>query len=599
MRRLPLTLVSGAAALLVGLVACGIPEQTDVQIDGRGPVADTVPAGGTRQPPPGRTASGSDERAFVRNFLTAAAGEASEAYKRVNEYIVADRQFNVAPADELAINIVRAEEPEIALNKDGTYSVTLAGVEQVGVLRANGSVEEPVATGSSYTFTVGPAPTDPGSDAGLYVLDPPPVVLMTTDALLGYYEETTVYFWNTARTALVPDLRYLPMTVPVERRATEVLGWLIGGPADWLAPTVLRLPDGTGMPGNVPAPKDGGRLEVNLSVKAGALDSERDLSQLFTQIAWSLQQNILLRDELELKIQNQIRKTESVTDYRRANPVYRLSAPERFAVLGGGIYPLVDSAGQPPPVAAAANRDIVSAGLNRREAEISAALVVRDGDHLRLRVGAGHTTVSQFQTGQPVSSMGRPVWLKGPDPGEPTGLVVSGNELYRFTADNPRLERIRGVPARVSSVGAALDGQRIAFIAGGRLHVATVRTDGGGMSVGPVRQLATSLTGLTQVDWLGENMLAVAGTNAMGRAAIVRLGVDGVRESPEVSDIGAPVTHLAAYPNNPVSQAPLRNPLYEANQVAYAAGASISRDQVSPGSGTLPAGSPVAPFFLY
>lgn len=596
-------LVGAAALLLSGALACGIPGHTDVQVDGRGPVSDTAPANGTRQPPPGRAASGSDPKKFAKDFLTAAAGEAGETYRRVNDYIVPDRRFEEKPADEVAVNIIRAEEPEVALNSDGTYTVRIEGVQQVGVLRANGMVAEPTASETAYTFTVGPAPTDPGPSGGLYVLDPPPVLLMTTQALREYYEPHTIYFWNTARTALVPDLRYLPLTVPVERQATEVLGWLIGDPAPWLSSAVVPLPDGTGMLGNVPAPKDGGRLEVNLSVRAGALANDGELDQLFQQIVWSMQGVRLLRNELELKIQNQSRRVAPAAEHRRSNPVYPsvTGVPARYCVLAGAVYPLTDGPpNQQVPIAAAANRDIVAAGMTVDRGRIFAALVVADGDKLRLRVGTGAGVVSQFHTSRPYGSIGRPVWLKGAGGTEPIGLVVINNRLHRFSADQPTPVPVQlaGISDPVLSVGAALDGHRIALVAGKNLYVATVRRDGT-PAVTSIRRLATSLTNLSAVDWLGETHLAVAGVNTRGRAAIVRITVDGAQETAEAPDIGAPVTHLAAYPNNPIAQVPLRNPLYEANQVAYASGTSIGRDQVVAGSGTLPAGSPTAPFFLF
>ncbi|MEE6257283.1 LpqB family beta-propeller domain-containing protein [Plantactinospora sonchi] len=601
-RRLCVVVV--AAMLLPAVAACGIPDETEVRVNGSGPQAETGPPARSAEPPRSRTQSSVDPLRFAQDFLTAAAGEPDEAYKRFNDFIVEEKWLTPQPGNE--VTLIRLDAPPlVTYNSDGTSSITIERVQQVGVLRANGSIGEPIATESSYTFTVGRMPTDPGEAGGLWVLDPPPVLLMTDEALRYYYQEHTIYFWNVNRDALVPDLRYLPVTVPVQRQATEVLDWLIGGPADWLGTSVVRLPDGTGPLGNVPAPKEGGRLEVNLSVKAGALDTNLELDKLFNQIVWSLKLNPTLYNELELKIQNQSRKIAVAEDWRRDHPLYQLGdPPARYGVLAGTVYPLTEPGeDQTVPIVPEANQDIVAASLSRDGATISAALVTRDGTGVRLRTGAGIGTVRDFRTGKSFTAMTRPVWLKTAGNAGPTGLVVADDGLHEFGTDSAVLRPVQltGAPGRVTAVGAALDGQRIAFIAGGRLYVAGVRTVDGTLSVGPSRRLATSLRDLTAVDWYGENSLVVAGVEGNGRAAVYKLNVDGAQESAQVTDVGAAVTHLATYPENPDVPALNRPPLYEANQVAYSTGTPIGRDQVVAGAAGLPPGSatPTAPFYLY
>lgn len=602
--RFPVVLL--AVLLLPAATACGIPDETEVRVNGSGPQAETGPAGRPGDPPRSRAESSSDEFRFAQDFLTAAAGEADEAYQRFNDFIVPDKRLAPQPGNE--INVIRLDAPPlVTFNNDGTTSITIERVQQVGVLRANGSIGEPIATESSYTFTVGQAPTEPGEAGGLWVLDPPPVVLMTDEALQQYYREHTIYFWNVNRDALVPDLRYLPVTVPVQRQATEVLDWLIGGPTDWLGTAVVRLPDGTGPLGNVPAPKEGGRLEVNLSVKAGVLDTDVELDKLFNQIVWSLKLSPTLYNELELKIQNQSRKVAVAEDWRRNHPLYQLGAPPvRYGVLAGTVYPLSEPGEEPiVPIVPEANRDIVAASLNRAGATISAALVTSEQNRFRLRTGAGIGTVREFRTGRKsFGTMGRPVWLKRAGNVGPTGLVVADGGLYEFRTDSATLTPVplTGASGRVTAVGAALDGNRIAFVVSGRLYVAGVRTVDGTLSVGPSRQVVTSLRDLTAVDWYGENSLAVAGVERNGRAAVYKLNVHGAQETALITDVGAAVTQLATYPENPDAPVLSRPPLYEANQVAYGTGGSpIGRDQVVAGASGLPPGSatPTAPFYLY
>ncbi|GAA3754037.1 hypothetical protein GCM10022225_43500 [Plantactinospora mayteni] len=599
--------LGAVAVLLSGLAACGIPGESDVRIDGRGPVADTGPADRPGAQPPGRTVSGSEPKTFARNFLTAAAGEAGEAYKRVNEYIEPGARFNPKQDDKGDINVVRVDADsgiEITEDNDGTSRVTVS-VQQVGVLRANGSVGAPVQQEKEYSFVIGAAPTDPGMGSGLWVLDPPAVLLMTDDALRDYYEENAIYFWNANGTSLVPDLRYLPRTVPVQRHATEVLDWLIGGPSEWLT-SAVALPEGTSPMDNrnVPAPKQAGRIEVNLAVKAGALESDHDLQKLFTQIVWSLRTNQLL-DELELKIQNQSKMVEVADDYRRDHPLYQLNgAAARYGVFAGRIYPLTNPGeARPVPIPATENHDIVTAGLSRNGDEVAVALVTRDDESFRLRTGFGPGVANSLQTSQDrYDDMSRPVWLKDAGGGGPVGLVVAEQKLWTFTAGNPNLTEVSfsGAPRGVTAVAASMDGNRIAFVSGGRLYVAAVRPVDGGLNVESPRQLATSLGSLSAVDWFGENLLVVAGLDSTDAKAINRINVDGSLESQQVRFVSsAPVEALAADPTFlEVRPLPLT---YETNDVAFVSDTSINRSQIAPGAGEPPASvnSATASFYLY
>lgn len=148
-------------------------------------------------------------------------------------------------------------------------------------------------------------------------------------------------------------------------------------------------------------------------------------------------------------------------------------------------------------------------------------------------------------------------------------------------------------------MAASLDGQRVALIAGGRLYVAAVNLDGGGVSIGPPRALVTSLTGLSAVDWNGEDSLVAAGS--AGQPAIYGISVDGALETPLKTDVGAKVNHLTAPPE---VLSPSGGYMYEANGVAYRSSpferieAARVRDVAPPPAGLRPS-NPSAPFFLY
>ncbi|MBM0233536.1 GerMN domain-containing protein [Micromonospora sp. STR1_7] len=585
--------------------ACGIPAASDVRVDGRGGAATEAGSGnGRTSEPPTRTASGSSNESFVRNFLSAAAGEPDRAYERVKAFIAPEDRPRLQDkkGSEVALTVVRLREAVYTLNSDSTTTVTIT-VQQIGVLRANGTLAPPVATETEYEFRLRSGALDGAANderAGLYVLDPPNVLLLSDVALQQYYQGESIYFWSSDRTRLVPDQRYLPVAVPEERRVNEVVKWLVAGPSDWLRPGVVGLPDRTELINN--ATGANGRWEVNLDMSG---DDQNSIDQLLTQLAWSLGD---LPGELELKIRNNSQPVQDLNARRGAQRLYPITeSPQRFCVYEGAIRPLdfVGELSGAVPLAAEVNRGIVSAGIARADNRILAAMVVAGGKgRQRLAVGSGPAPIATLNRGSSeYASISRPVWLRMADSRPGRGLVVADGQLYRFDEAAGMYPVPLNLPSGpVTAVAAALDGQRVALVAGGRLYVAAVNLDGGGVSIGPPRQLVTSLTGLTTVDWGREDQLVVAGS--AGQPAIYEVSVDGAVETPLRTDVGAKVNHLTAYPTNRSVPVPTGAYMYEANGVAYRSSPleriepDRVRDIAPPPAGVRPS-NPSAPFFLY
>nr|WP_230416939.1 LpqB family beta-propeller domain-containing protein [Micromonospora tarapacensis] len=592
-----LTGVLGGVLVLAVSAGCGIPDRTEVQVEQRGPAAEANWSLGRGTEPPTREASGSDAEAFVRNFLAAAAGEPDRAYDRVKRFITAAERAGLPEkqGSEVALSVVRLTDKPVIEPDVDSMKVTIT-VQQVGLLRANGMLVPPLATESTYEFRlVSAAPAV--EDAGFYVSDPPNVLLLSDEALRRYYQSESIYFWSSDRTRLVPDQRYLASAVPAERRVSEVIRWLTAGPSEWLRVGVVALPDRTEMINN--ATGSDGRWEVNLDMPGA---DEQRLEQLGTQLAWSLPE---LDGTLEIKILNQSRKVVDLGEQRRSNELYAIDPnARRYCVYDGAIHSLT-AASEPTglmPVAAEVNHDIVTAALRRADDDVLAALVVAGGDgRQQLAVGRGTGVVESLLRGPAKHTViGRPVWIRS-DGGPPSGLVVADGHLYRFDGQASMRQVQLGLPGRVGAVAAALDGQRVALVVDGVLHVAAINWEGGVPAVGPVRRLATSLTNVTAVEWWAENRLLVAGS--VGRPAIYDVSVDGALETPLREDTGSQVNHLAAYPTTQLS--PLAGSfMYEANGVAYRSNPfeRITRDQVEnvtpPPAGESP-GNPTAPVFLY
>ncbi|SCL54025.1 Lipoprotein LpqB beta-propeller domain-containing protein [Micromonospora citrea] len=597
MRRRLLAAVLGGALLLGGAAGCGIPAGTEVRVEGSGPAAESGSTSGVRGEPPNRSASGSDPEQFVTHFLSAAAGEPDRAYQRVRQFIAKEDvgRLQEKQGSEVALTVVRLTEDPVIVNDPDKTRVTI-NVQQIGLLRADGTLAPPETSTTSYSFELRSPPGQEGrADAGLFVANPPNALLLSVEALETYYQSRTIYFWNSDRSQLVPDRRYLPLAVPDERRVSEVVKWLTAGPSDWLRTGASKLPDGTRLINN--ATRTDGRWEVDLEMP----DEKVRLEQFATQLAWSLND---LDGPLEIKIRTQSRKDiPDLEAHRRSHPAYRLGDGfQRFCVYEGAVHPLADAGGPVAtvPVVPEANRNVVTAGLSRADDQILAALVVTDGDRQRLSVGTGLDPVAVFTRGaRTFGAVGRPVWLRSTGRGEPAGLVVADGALYRFDARAQLTAVPLGVPGRVTAVAASLDGHRIAVIAGGALYVAALSADEGGVTLGPPRRLPTRLTGLSAVDWYGEDRLLLAGE--AGRPAVYEVSVDGAWGSRLEDKIGARVTHLAAYPANPTLRSGAA--MYEANGVAYRSGPferiQPEQVQVSPPSTGARAGNPTAPFFLY
>ncbi|SCE79214.1 Sporulation and spore germination [Micromonospora chaiyaphumensis] len=594
-RRLLTALVAGAL-LPAALVGCGIPDRTEVQVDGRGPAGEPGTLNGSGSQPPTRSAT-EDPKQFITEYLDAAAGEREQAYDRVKKFIAKEAQGRLPKkkqSSEVELTVVRLlESPEARLlTNEGNWEVTVR-VQQVGVLRADGTLDKPTAPETEYEFKLRRA--DPGSQ-GLVITNLPNVLLLSVTALRQYYGTHTIYFWNSDQSQLVPDWRYLPNAVPVERRVTEVVRWLAGGPSEWLAPGVTRVPDGTAPINNATGSDQ--RWEVNLTMPVA--DDDR-LAKFATQLAWSLPD---LEGQLDLKIQNQKRRTIDLEQERAVHPLYpNLRVPERYCVYDGAIHPL--AIGSEPvgtvPVDADANRNVVSAALSRAGDEVLAALVVTRSDQKqRLMVGTGPGPVTEFHSSAHVyRSIGRPIWLRSSDRQHPSGLVVADGTLYRFDGA-AGMSPLAGMSRAVTAVAASLDGHRIALIMGGALYVAPVSVDGGETNVGTPRPLTTRLTKLTAVDWYADNQLVFAGNDGR-QPAIYQTSVDGAVETPLIRDTSAPVSHLAAYPGGPSGPLPSFSYMYQAT-VAYRnnpVGTKIERSQVRDVADGAKQSDPSVPFFFY
>ena len=591
------------AALLLG--GCGIPDDTPVSAVGPGPSIG-VSAGGDAAPTQHGREDTLDKPMFVRNYLEAAAGDPDGALKRAKEFLspAAAAAFN-ATSDIRVVHLV--EDP---LNNPGSDEVTVK-YQVVGTLGSNGILES-TADGKIERFTM--VVGDVSGKSGLFLEKAPPYLMISDTALSAFYDQHAIYFWNTEHTGLVPDVRYMPLTVPVEQRPTMILNWLVGPPAPWISNAVEALPDHTLVNGNVPAVSND-ILQIDLNDQAVPADDPGALDRLRRQLQWSLRP--LLPKTLELKIGHADPGRYSDTDYLTSNFAYRLAdSPERFVVFDSRVRRLAGSSAETEPipvVSSTDNRNVRTAALSKSDSEDFAALVVGEsGGKESLRVGSARLGQQAPLTKVALPApIGHPSWAVTPvgRRTDAVGLVPANGALYSFTATGEAQQvDWASAPAKITAVSIAPDGHRVAVLAGGRLYLTTLTTSGDGLQLfdpQPIRTLL--LSEITAVDWSSEGWLAVAGVkpaSAGGRVTVMDITLDGAQSSDRVSDLGdVRVAYLTAYPANPTTTS------QHADSVSYVAGnaaydalptavrittSQLAEQVTNPSAGAVP----TAPFFL-
>ncbi|MCA2215563.1 LpqB family beta-propeller domain-containing protein [Jidongwangia harbinensis] len=592
-------IAAAATALLAG--GCGIPDNSDVLAVAPGPSIGTSP-GGDNSPTRNNREDTTDRAQFLKFYLSAAAGDPDGAVGRVKQFLspAAAETFKAA----VDVRVIRlAEEPLI---NPGSDQISFKA-QQVGVLDANGILTPSGdATVTNYTITV---QSSVGGSPGLFVTKPPPGLLISDEALTQFYRPRTVYFWNTEHTSLVPDLRYLPASVPATQQPTEIIRWLANGPSPLIRDAVDTLPQGTTVVGNVPAASND-KLQIALTGQAVPPEDPAALDRLRRQLMWSLRPN--LPKVLELTVGHNDPVEYDSNDYLSSNAAYRLAdEPERFVVYQGQIRRLARSAYAQeavPLLRPEANRNVRSAAFSSTNTRTYAAVVVAEGSGTSLRVASARTgELADLRRVTLRGQIGPPVWVVTPDQpeGTGTGLVVAGNQLYSFTTNGGAARRLTWPEGggRITAVAVAPDGHRVAAIVDGRLYLAALVTAGDGWELGTPQLLRTPMRTHTAVDWSSEGWLAIGGIREQNnRVAIMDVSIDGAQRSERLNDLGSvTVSYLTAYPAAPDS-AHSDSVVYVASGAAYEAlvdptpiGPADLADPVA----DPPAGAaPTAPLFL-
>ncbi|GAA2858084.1 hypothetical protein Acy02nite_21830 [Actinoplanes cyaneus] len=552
----PIALPAVVALLALVTGACGIPDESGVTVVGAGP-SPGITSGVEHDPGEISRDAASERVAFVENYLKVAAGDLDSAADRMRTFMTdgAKHRFEPKGAD---LAVIRLTAPP--LWNQGSDVVQLS-YEQVGTLDKFGLLE-PASEARPGTYDI--RVVQVAGQSGYFVADAPPVLLISVDALRNYYQEHTIYFWNTDYTSLVPDVRYMPDRTPAEQRPTTVMNWLVNGPAPWLS--AADLADGTTLIGKVPEIREG-KLSITLNTQGlPATDTALALDRLRRQLQWSLRPFLSGSTQLDLKFGHQEAGSYSGDDYHTSNLASRLTTdPEAFAIYDSRIRRISESAkatAQPPVLVPEQNKDIRRAAMASSAVNTYAAVVTGSGksaDVLKV-AAAGTDALAQLQPISGLSgTLGTPTWAIM-DPNKldgAVGLITADGKLFSFAPAESRAQPIpwSGPGARISAIAVAPDGRRVVLVVDGRLFRASLTMNGDTPALGAPQQLRPAgLLTVTAVSFNSEDSLIVGGIRAAdNRTTILDVSIDGALQNVRLGDLGdKPVESLASYPANPL-----------------------------------------------
>jgi hypothetical protein len=537
-----------AGAGLAVPVACGVPTGGSPVVDGPGPSYD--PIAGTQVPQPDPTQATTPVR-LVELFLAAVSGPldtpdlVNAARRRALEFLTPSARATWQPAD--AVTVVRVGPLTSSIS--GSSTVVSGTLQPVGTLRPDHGWIEPVSgtAPAEAQFEVSQAPDGNGLRISKLPTLPNGLPLSTTALDNVYFTPQLLYFWDTAKKWLIPDLRYVPKTSLADAaRLAAIVKWLLTGPSDLLT----SLTSQSLFPGNtdldVPNVEvKGDTVAVNFSAAFQGVP-RGEIDKVLAQVRWSLQPlHQLTAGPVELRVSGRRQDPKDSDLYKRTNPaddVTRDPEPQAFGVVGGAVQALDG----PLPVVLTKpdyNKNVARAALSRNGDAV--ALVTTGKQLLVGRVDNG--TVAYQTINLTGGDWKRPGWL----PLTKRLLVVVDGALVAVSGSGAVSAPL------LTDVGAfaiSPDGYRLGVVRRGVLGVYPLRDDGTLGTTVP-RVLDAGLSDLTGVAWSRLDRLVVAGRSG-AQYRLAEVTVDGAISTVwENTNFGNPIVSVSAYAKLP-SQPP-------------------------------------------
>lgn len=580
--------LAGSTVVLVALAGCSIGLPDGVKRDGVGPSAAPGQVPDDQADPPRWSPREDNPVTLVKQFLEAAAGDhavdgaRAAVMSQVEQFVAEEKWPEWNPGPDLAL--VRMEGTPSRRDDNGTTTVDVT-LRYVGVLTADGRVDPHEGTTRKYSFQF-----TRGPEQELYITNPPDELLLNVDRLTEYYQRLPIYFWNSDRTSLVPDLRYLPKAVAREQVNNRLVDWLLQGPSDWLKQAAEELPADTRRVDNIV--KDGQQIKANLTVVAADLN----LQLLGKQLFWTLAQ----RDEV---LNLQVNRSSITVRFDDAKAYLTSAAssaePRRYAVRDGSLIRLGSAAGdlQLDPTG---NKNVLAAAVARDEKAFALVREVGNRPRLYVRGKDGLMQAVGIPNVPSPKSMSAPIWL---DRSSSVALVVVDGKLYAVTTDQSVATQVSSqrLPDEITALTVAPDGRRLGLVVKGRLYVAALQRKAilpGSFTVASPRRVPTRLDGELQgVAFISDSKL-VAGAGG-DKVRFAEVTVDGASEELFVSEQGGDIANLTSYVPDGARRDLTGQILVDVSQHSYLAfnsGGRTDLSQVAPPSvpSPTPSASPSA-----
>ncbi len=541
-----------AVVLMLGLTACGISAQSDPVDEGDAVVGGSTVTDTDMRPPPDPNSAVSNED-LVRDFLMAAAGGGASANDQVKKYLTQnalDRWRAPDQADNPPLTIVRIVGGPTTGVAVGLRTPVTVDLQVVGQMTDQGRVDELAdLTQSRVTFWVVRDEQNQTNRRIDEIGGAPPGLLLSDEALTNFYRIQPVYFWDQGYTTLVPDPRYLPLTIKPDQRARRLLDWLAAGPSALLVGGVQRLPAGTTVTDNV-VTRDDGKLQVKLSAQAAGGGDPNVLRRLLFELQWTLSVNgstprleLYIDDKLVTVPASDVEFFDQNHSYSYKGPAQRFNITQERKVVA---LPVGIPAA--PVISAPENADVYLAAVGNDQK--IAAYVRIDGAGRRylqiVRDGApGHVDAHVPRS----DSLGRPAFVPGlPD----VVLIPTGGPDGRLMAVSAKDGTYTNVTRNIAGVTSATvspDGRRIAFVADDQAYVSSLIVANNTVTVGSnARPILAGQLAASAITWTSESWLYVAGT-AGGAPAMWKVTADGVVAQNLSANMGGlEVRDLVAYP---------------------------------------------------
>ena len=536
----PKRIVALLAIAALPLSACAsIPEHSDPKVIKPAEEGNSSPS--VPNPP-----SDVDSFGLVRSFIGSAAAPASE-HEAARRHLTEAAKKAWKPSRGMLI-VDEVDTIPVPKTPETPPNIQVVGVQadKVGRLLPDQSF---VPESGAYATEVRLERQDDGQ---WRISDPPSQLVASRGSFDTNYMPVPIYFLDHDRKGVVPDLRYV-VSQPESTLPRRVIDLLVMGPSTGFRTAMgTALPEGAYPKTNTSEAADGA-LVVNLSELGDLGEESRRL--LAAQVVLSLQSvsnaRVRLQEEgVPLLPDEEELQPRDVASYR-ANENANPNLPG-LVVANERLVTLDQQATRVPGPVGSGEWNVLRAAQSVDGEEL-AAVVREPSGGVRLRIGPygkwlPPTSVSGADMTQPTWRDHSEVWT-----------AVNGHEVVRLVkgADDwvPQKVDAREFAGggTISALRLSGDGTRVAGVVDGRIVVAGVAHEAGGVVLRDptVLERDSTATEVTQVDWLSNSSL-VAATNS-NTSPVVEVSVDGYEWTSYAStNLRQPITALTVAPDGRV-----------------------------------------------